>query len=84
MTTTPDYLRLSAALAIVDLQFPGLESYDRAAKAYDLRAQAQVDDLEIAMEREAEYRNERYFEDRGYEEARAQEIHEAQMGVGAW
>lgn len=82
--TTPSYLRLSAALAIVDRETPGLDAYDRAALAYDLR--------DLALEAEAGYDPDedgsdayvRHLELQGYDEARLQEDMEARMGVGAW
>ena len=57
-----------------------LEAHRRA----DARAEQDAQEaMEYAAEQAAELAAERYFEDRGYEAARAQEDYEARMGVFA-
>jgi hypothetical protein len=57
---------------------------NRHATVQDVRECHWERDEAIATQRDelaAELRNERYFEDRGYDEARNEEDHEARMGV---
>lgn len=60
----------------------GTPIYHESAAAVKLcYAVAREMEAQSRAEAEAELRNERWFEDRGWEEARAQEDYEARMGM---
>jgi hypothetical protein len=65
--------RLADALAIVDLESPGLPAYERASAAYDVLDWLRAEDAAFEDAARAERRYERWLEDRGYDEARFEE-----------